>query len=166
MAFGLASGFAPPPSDGIFSFVPVLAPLLARMAEQGGAYLEWGMGRSTRMALQAGIQVVSVEHDPHWFNYFMDEHRGHPNLTAHLLADLDQYVAIARTAPANTGLIFVDGVARPECLVAASQVIPRLASRCDVLLHDARDPAYVDAIGIYQHTEYPEGDTDTLLLTL
>jgi hypothetical protein len=165
MAF-LAGAFAPPPEVDIFSYGPVLRPELARIATEGLSYFEWGIGRSTRMALQAGCRVIVVEHDVKWYDHFMSEYGAYDTIEGHLLTDPEEYINIAKTAPEDTGLYFVDGIHRAECLLAARARCLRQETPATVLLHDGRDPAYVEAINVFSSSVYPPGDTDTLLLTV
>jgi hypothetical protein len=109
----------------------------------GAAVFEFGSGASTVWLARRAGRVLSVEHDPAWYEALRDRVRGHPNIALRLAParpavgvprvgsamagwrslDFAAYVETVATTGEAFDLIVIDGRCRAACLAAA---LPRL----------------------------------------
>lgn len=105
--------------------------------------LEWGPGVNTIMALNAGCEVWSIEHDKQYMPYFEENHH-------QILADLDNndYVKIPDI---EYDLFFVDGRRRAECI---KKVYEKASDKALCCIHDAQRARYRDAINLFKYQKF------------
>ena len=104
--------------------------------------LEWGPGLNTRLALQAGAEVVSREFDPKWVP---DCH--HPKHTVELV-DWKRSAWTDLEHDRDAELFFIDSRRRSDCLEA---VLTRASPDSLACLHDAQRRRYHPTLARFQH---------------
>ncbi len=103
---------------------------------------EWGPGLNTRLALEAGAEVVSREFDPNWVPDLR-----HPKLTVDLVDwKGPRWTGLGPDRDAE--LFFVDSRRRSDCLAAVLTQGPPDALVC---LHDAQRRRYHPALCRFGH---------------
>jgi len=80
---------------------------------------EFGAGNSTLFWVRTAGRVVSVEHDPVWFERVRGRTHGMAHATITHAADPAAYVQALRNEPGLFDVIVVDGIERPACCAAA-----------------------------------------------
>ncbi|MBA1146046.1 class I SAM-dependent methyltransferase [Ectothiorhodospiraceae bacterium WFHF3C12] len=101
--------------------VPSATELLDKVLMPGDVVFEFGSGRSTLWFAARLSKVVSVEHDPLWYEHSrkLVEEAGRSNVELHLCPSpptVDGYVApLAEHADESFDLVLVDGLYRAEC---------------------------------------------------
>jgi protein-L-isoaspartate O-methyltransferase len=98
--------------------------LESKLAPEMTAF-EWGSGRSTVYLAQRVTRVVSVEHDPQWFDAISAQLRQRElgNVEYHLIdlsAGATAYCDVIKKSQRNLfDIVLVDGQFRDECVAAA-----------------------------------------------
>lgn len=107
--------------------------------------IEWGPGPNTQAALDAGAEVLSIEHDRAWM-----PKGSHPRWAC-VIAPLDSEWYVDLYGAFNADLAFVDGRRRQECVEMCVNVLRDDAIVC---LHDAQRYRYHGALGVYDYVEF------------
>jgi SAM-dependent methyltransferase len=87
---------------------------------------EWGSGRSTLWFAERVGSLVSVEHDPAWYQRIAAEikSRAIKNVDYYLRQDEDDYCRVADNCSlASFDFCLVDGVARDRCALSALSLV-------------------------------------------
>jgi hypothetical protein len=104
--------------------------------------LEWGPGLNTRLALEAGAEVISREFDPKWV-----PDCPHPKHTAELVDwQSSRWTDLGHDRDAE--LFFIDSRRRSDCLEA---VLAQAPAESLVCLHDAQRRRYHAALAWFEH---------------
>jgi predicted O-methyltransferase YrrM len=84
---------------------------LRTLLDPGWTVLEFGSGGSTIWLARRVRRVVSIEHDPPWFDWVQQEvsRRRLDNVDQRLCTDSDTYVAVSGYPPGVFDLTIVDG---------------------------------------------------------
>jgi hypothetical protein len=107
---------------------------------------EWGPGKNTDMALEAGWHVRSTESEPQYL------HSHHPELVQKYVAvESEQYVQ-----PKSSFVYFVDGRRRADCL---KHIWPLTDGDKAVILHDVKRERYWQEFAHYDYVVIPDGTT-------
>lgn len=162
------------PKDGTYSFVPVLAEVCRKLRPR--KVLEWGPSWSTDLIVSICPQakVFSIEHSRQWFEYHDSRFSGNENVVVafrpHGVAGGGSggYVAWPLLCLMCEGkrnyrqydLIFVDGRARLDCLVLATQLV---RPKGVVMLHDSDREMYQKAFRLFPHVRNLEEQRTALL---
>ena len=105
--------------------------------------LELGAGSSTLFFMRRVARVTAIEHDARWLAWVRE--RSGPNVTL-VPADgttPERYLAPLRAPDARYDLILIDGIHRPEALLAA---FDRLTREGVILLDDTHRPELAAAL--------------------
>jgi predicted O-methyltransferase YrrM len=140
--------------------------ILTDLLKSDDRILEWGAGTSTAwLAARAG-RVLSIEHDPSWFQRVSADltRAGLRNSEVRLLSNqpanepsASPYVRVVDDfREGELGLTFVDGEHRSACALA---VLPRLASGGVLVLDDAHN--YLDHPSPSPHSRTGQGPLDS-----
>lgn len=140
--------------------------MLADLLKRDDRILEWGAGTSTAwLAARAG-SVLSIEHDPSWFQRVSAEltRAGLSHSEVRLLStqpadepSASPYVRVVdEFGEGELGWAFVDGEHRSACALA---VLPKLASGGVLVLDDAHN--YLDHPSPSPHSRTGQGHLDT-----
>lgn len=108
---------------------------------------EWGPGINTRMALDAGAHVFSVEQDVRWL------HPHHPWLVQYHL-DVGNVLYPTLLGQLYCQVHFVDSRRRAECIRHVRHYC--LVDNHVTVLHDAQRKRYWSALGSYRFVLVPE----------
>ena len=133
------------PSVPYESYVPSYQKILDCL--RPGVVREWGPGRNTAMALDAGAEVFSTESEPQ----YLFAH--HPKL-------VQCYVGVGNDAYTDAwvaaDVFFVDGRRRAHCIARVHEDAPGLHV---LVLHDANRCRYWGALDLYKYVLVAEGGT-------
>jgi hypothetical protein len=110
---------------------------------------EYGSGQSSAFWAARAETVISVEHDPAWFEQVRA--RAPANHQVLLKTDIDEYVAAIETPGTSFDLIAVDGRARTRC----ADIVPRFLAEQGLVVFDNTDwypraAARLRAAGLFQ----------------
>jgi len=149
------------------SFATVLQDWLFKLSP--ARVIEWGPGHSTEILLKNGCDVLSIEHNPKWFekaSQQFGEALGWQGLLIDCTARNSEYAMIAVQEKDRQGgfdLAFVDGRRRVECVVAALQAVKPEGV---IILHDWRRQNYQRLIRSLPHVSVLEERDNTVVLQL
>ena len=114
--------------------------------------LEWGPGRNTELALEAGAVVWSVESNPQWLLAPTQQ------LTQLLVLEKSlQYTTPTVWLRIEFSLVFVDGRKRAECLRRVRVSSEAWTRGTVVAVHDAQRARYWDGLKRWAYIVVPEG---------
>lgn len=139
--------------------------LLPDLLKRSDRCLEWGSGKSTAWLSEKVGSIVSVEHDPAWFErvQLQLQQHGFDRESVRLLSIEPQdqpsatpYVrVIDEFGAGEIDVCFMDGEHRSVCTL---EVLPKLASGGLFILDDAQ--AYLDHPSTSPHSRYGQGPLD------
>jgi len=125
--------------------------------------LEYGSGQSTKQIAERCKSVFSIEHDPKWFNYNVQQNLGHNVVLMHVPPDkpwesrdgsLEEFNSYIH-APIPFGrydVIFVDGRARVDCC----RILDQLAYPDSLIFFHDFGPKHQAEDGSGYRTHYDE----------
>lgn len=111
---------------------------------------EWGPGVNTRLALNCGAWVWSVEQETKWL------HEHHNRLVQHYLS-VDHPFYPTLLGSRQCDVHFVDSRRRNECIEYIWKNC--LQGSHVTVVHDAQRKRYWSALGLYKYIMVPEGTT-------
>jgi len=100
--------------------------ILGNWLKPGDRGLEWGSGRSTIWFAERAGYLVSVEHNPGWYQRVTAElkRKGLQNVEYHLCEEPRQYCSVAEKFPLGSfDFVLVDGEERDQCALAAISLV-------------------------------------------
>jgi predicted O-methyltransferase YrrM len=125
--------------------------------------LEFGSGSSTVWFSKRTDHLVTIEHNPDWYNRVLSEISTNPECNfVHLILHEQPYYKVCNYFPNESfDLILVDGRNRKGCIVNS---IPLLKSGGVLMIDNAERPYYQEALALlqsWQHVKTVQTEPDT-----
>lgn len=87
--------------------------------------LEWGSGYSTLYWSKKAQEILSIEHNPRFFDFIAKKTKALKNVRLYLAKNKGEYISAIKSARKKFDIIVIDGVYRNDCLSISDNFLER-----------------------------------------